>query len=577
MMNMVPHEAFACSCAEGDAVLRKSYKPESCGRVVPLLPVAPDRFFGELEASVEKLSDEGGGGEQADQGDSASGGYGVGVQPVNVITEAVVEDVAPAELQRKKKQKTKVVDVGKPLHQAKKLRGDYGVSGKPTVGGKSQSAVQRLLARAVQHAEVRGGVMPTLPFVSSSVSTTPEREGGDHAEFLAEANLRTLEAPKRFVISSDSSDHSGANIAEAKVDSIVRTFDNLPRNSSQEASARLKRPTKVAGVVAKKKAPTKADTCKGLKVLSEVALFEKIQLKEAIQRSKKDFHISQGGGSGIGTDDVTGTKPGVPDVPKHDYKSEEESWGDSREEEDDDAETKNESNEGGNDDNAHDDDGGGNDKDAHNDDDGNDDDDNDDDIDEEITESDNEETKENMDERVPTLEDVNVNLRQEDDEMTKADQGGADHNVSQESRFKYAEKDAHMEENKSYLNVEYKNELYDALVKSYETNKDLFDTYGQTFSLKRSHDKDKYQDPSVGSDQGLKRRKSGKDAESSKDPKSKESRHKMPLNQDSEFGHIDDQRDDKAIPKDDSFKKPDKHPTPDHEWNKIKSIDFRPA
>nr|GEW48288.1 hypothetical protein [Tanacetum cinerariifolium] len=30
MVNMVPHEAFACSCAEGDVVLRQSYKPESC-------------------------------------------------------------------------------------------------------------------------------------------------------------------------------------------------------------------------------------------------------------------------------------------------------------------------------------------------------------------------------------------------------------------------------------------------------------------------------------------------------------------------------------------------------------------
>nr|GFB43062.1 hypothetical protein [Tanacetum cinerariifolium] len=73
-----------------------------------------------------------------------------------------------------KKQKTKVVDAGEPSHPAKKLRGDYGVSGEPTVGGKSQSAVQRLLAGAVQHAEGRGGVMPNLPFVSSSVSTTPE-------------------------------------------------------------------------------------------------------------------------------------------------------------------------------------------------------------------------------------------------------------------------------------------------------------------------------------------------------------------------------------------------------------------
>nr|GEW72922.1 hypothetical protein [Tanacetum cinerariifolium] len=136
------------------------------GRVVSLLLVAPDRSSGELEASVDKLFNEGG--------------------------KAVVEDVAPAELQRKKKQKTKVVDAGKPSHPAKKIKG--------------------------------GRVMPTFSFVSSSVSTTPKYEGGDHAELLAGANLHTLKAPQRFVISSDSSDHSGANIVEAEVDSIVRTF-----------------------------------------------------------------------------------------------------------------------------------------------------------------------------------------------------------------------------------------------------------------------------------------------------------------------------------------------------------------
>nr|GEX95387.1 hypothetical protein [Tanacetum cinerariifolium] len=108
------------------------------GHVVPLLPVAPDRSSGELEASVDKLFDEEGSGEQADQGDSAGGGQG--------------------------------------------------------------SAVQRLLAGAVQHAEVRGGIMPTFPFVSSFVSTTPEREGGDYTELLAGANLRTLEAPQRTFV-----------------------------------------------------------------------------------------------------------------------------------------------------------------------------------------------------------------------------------------------------------------------------------------------------------------------------------------------------------------------------------------
>ncbi|GJT01872.1 hypothetical protein Tco_0823041 [Tanacetum coccineum] len=82
-----------------------------------------------------------------------------------------------------------------------------------------------------------------------------------------------------------------------------------------------------------------------------------------------------------------------------------------------------------------------------------------------------------------------------------------------------------MKEHKLYLRAYYKRELYDALVKSYNIDKDLFETYGEVFTLKRSRDdKDKDQDPSAGSDRGTKRRKSSKDAESSRDPKSKESK-----------------------------------------------------
>ncbi|GKF34884.1 hypothetical protein Tco_0108084, partial [Tanacetum coccineum] len=41
-----------------------------------------------------------------------------------------------------------------------------------------------------------------------------------------------------------------------------------------------------------------------------------------------------------------------------------------------------------------------------------------------------------------------------------------------------------MENNKSYDKAEYKKKLYDALVESYNTDKDLFDSYGEVFSLK---------------------------------------------------------------------------------------------
>ncbi|GJX66649.1 hypothetical protein Tco_0300992 [Tanacetum coccineum] len=47
MVKMVPHEAFACSCAEGDVVLRQSYKPESCGKLYYTCPISkPPKYFG---------------------------------------------------------------------------------------------------------------------------------------------------------------------------------------------------------------------------------------------------------------------------------------------------------------------------------------------------------------------------------------------------------------------------------------------------------------------------------------------------------------------------------------------------
>ncbi|GJW33961.1 hypothetical protein Tco_0053993 [Tanacetum coccineum] len=84
------------------------------------------------------------------------------------------------------------------------------------------SALQRLLAGAVLNPEVGIAALPTLPFITFSVSVTPERESEDQTDSIAGANLRTITAPPRFVISSYSSHHSGANIAKAEVDSFVR-------------------------------------------------------------------------------------------------------------------------------------------------------------------------------------------------------------------------------------------------------------------------------------------------------------------------------------------------------------------
>ncbi|GJW49416.1 hypothetical protein Tco_0090767 [Tanacetum coccineum] len=108
-----------------------------------------------------------------------------------------------------------------------------------------------------------------------------------------------------------------------------------------------------------------------------------------------------------------------------------------------------------------------------------------------------------------------------------------------------------IEESKSHLRADYKKKLYDAQVESYNTDKDIFESYGEVFSLKRSRDdKDKDQDPFVGSDRGMKRRKSSKDTESSRDSRSAK-------DQEFDIGNNDEQPTDKEVTKDDWFKKPE--------------------
>nr|GEU53748.1 hypothetical protein [Tanacetum cinerariifolium] len=184
------------------------------GRVVPLLSVSPARASSELKDSVDKIFDDGASGD----------GQGADIQPVIATTDTIVEDVAPLQPRRQRKRKIVVADASGPSHPPKKLKEDYGALGGAFAFGKSMFAVQSLFTGAVLNAEARGEPIPTLPFITSSVSATPEREDKSLADSVIGLNLQTIGDPQRFVISSDSSHHSGANIAEAEVDSIVRSF-----------------------------------------------------------------------------------------------------------------------------------------------------------------------------------------------------------------------------------------------------------------------------------------------------------------------------------------------------------------
>ncbi|GKC80886.1 hypothetical protein Tco_1131660, partial [Tanacetum coccineum] len=139
-------------------------------RTVHLFPVAPDRTESELKAG---------------------GGQGANIQPI-------VKVAAPVQPRRQTKRKSVVVDAGGASHPPKKLREDHGTPGGTFVGGKSRSAIKRLLAGAVLNAEVSVAAIPTLPFVTASVSSMPEHEAGDHTDSVAEPNLFTIGASQRF-------------------------------------------------------------------------------------------------------------------------------------------------------------------------------------------------------------------------------------------------------------------------------------------------------------------------------------------------------------------------------------------
>ncbi|GKA39553.1 hypothetical protein Tco_0732104 [Tanacetum coccineum] len=134
-----------------------------------------------------------------------------------------------------------------------------------------------------------------------------------------------------------------------------------------------------------------------------------------------------------------------------------------------------------------------------------------------------------------------------------------------------------MEANKSIDISDVQKNLYNALVEAYNSEKDIISSYGDVVTLKRGRDdKDKDEEPSAGSDRGLKRRRSSKEAESPKEPTQKEtklttsskvaSRSQPRSLRKSAHVHDGDERQ----------WNPPTSLTPNHEWHKIKTINNRP-
>ncbi|GJY60821.1 hypothetical protein Tco_0461478 [Tanacetum coccineum] len=131
-----------------------------------------------------------------------------------------------------------------------------------------------------------------------------------------------------------------------------------------------------------------------------------------------------------------------------------------------------------------------------------------------------------------------------------------------------------IDKSESYLAAPEHRECYKGLIKSYDLNKTFFDTYEKVYSLKRSKkDKDKDEDPSAGSDRGLKKRKTSKDAEPTKVCSIRGTRvevadSNMPQDLEENLGNDDVEPKEKVASKHDSFTKPTQPQEPtDPDWN----------
>ncbi|GJU96596.1 hypothetical protein Tco_1321352 [Tanacetum coccineum] len=219
-------------------------------RTVTLLPTSVVRSSGELSASVEReFVGDASVGDGGDQGFDSVGGQD-NVEPTVPVTEHVETEI-PGPKRSKKKRVTRGSEkMPAASHPPKRLRADYGTTGGSATGGKSPSVLNRLLQDSRLMVEQGVPALPTLPFITSSVTASPLEEGGDRTDSVTGPSLRTIGPSARFVVLSDSSHHSGAKSADPKVDSLVRsaapvmteattvaTTVAIPANVSKDKSA----------------------------------------------------------------------------------------------------------------------------------------------------------------------------------------------------------------------------------------------------------------------------------------------------------------------------------------------------
>ncbi|GJW25571.1 hypothetical protein Tco_0039382 [Tanacetum coccineum] len=142
---------------------------------------------------------------------------------VHVVNEESGDAALLLPISRKERKKEKTADgAGGSVLPLKKLREDHGTSGiGASTSGKYVAMLQSLLEGSTLHVEVGVTATAMLPFITSSVSLTPEREGGSHTDSVNGPNLHTRRVREMFVVLSNSSYHSSTIAADDEVTSII--------------------------------------------------------------------------------------------------------------------------------------------------------------------------------------------------------------------------------------------------------------------------------------------------------------------------------------------------------------------
>ncbi|GKD02525.1 hypothetical protein Tco_1177499 [Tanacetum coccineum] len=192
-------------------------------RTVTLLPTSVVRSSGELSASVEReFAGDASAGDGRDQGFDSVGGQD-DVESTVPVTEPVRTEIPRPKRSKKKRETREIERMHAASHPPKRLRADYGTTGGSATRGKSPSVLNRLLQDSRLMVEQDVPALPTLPFITSSVTASPLEEGGDRTDSVTGPSLRTIGPSARFVVLSDSSHHSGAKSADPELDSLIRS------------------------------------------------------------------------------------------------------------------------------------------------------------------------------------------------------------------------------------------------------------------------------------------------------------------------------------------------------------------